>query len=121
MHELSLCLDMIDQLEGLVATHQARAVGWARVRIGMLSGVEPQLLESAFTIAKAGTVADAAELITELVPPVVACAACGRESEVSPGNLRCPGCGSGETRLVRGGELILASVELIVEESPPAA
>lgn len=119
MHELSLCQDLIDQLEELVATHQARAVAWARVQVGMLAGVEAQLLESAFTIARAGTVADAAELFIEVVPPVVVCDACGRESEVSPGNLRCPGCGSGETRLVRGDELILARVELVVEDPAP--
>ena len=114
MHELSLCQDLIDQLEGLVRTHRAQAVAWARVQIGMLAGVEPLLLESAFTIAKAGTVADNADLMTEVVPPVVGCSACGLESETSPGNLRCPACGSEETRLIRGDELILARVELIV-------
>lgn len=125
MHELSLCQDLIDQLEELAAAHEARAVAWARVEVGLLAGVEARLLESAFAIAKAGTVADAAELLIEVVPPVVFCAACGRESEASPGNLRCSGCGSGETRLVRGDELILARVELVLDEdepgSPPAA
>lgn len=120
MHELSLCQDLIDQLEDLVETHQARSVAWARVQVGMLAGVEAQLLESAFTIARAGTVADSAELVIEVVPPLVSCDACGHEGEVSPGNLRCPACGGAETRLVRGDELILAQVELVVAEpSPP--
>jgi hydrogenase nickel incorporation protein HypA/HybF len=89
------------------------------VRIGMLAGVEPLLLESAFSIARAGTVADQAEMITEIMTPVVLCRACGAESEVSPANLRCPACGSGDTRLVRGEELILARVELEVAEDSP--
>jgi hydrogenase nickel incorporation protein HypA/HybF len=53
-------------------------------------------------------------MLTEIVSPVVLCPACGVESEVTPANLRCPACASGDTRLLRGDELILARVELDV-------
>jgi len=119
MHELSLCEDLIRQVTGLARQHKARSVACVRVQIGMLAGVEPLLLESAFSIARAGTVADQAEMFTEIVPPVVSCRACGAEAEVPASNLRCPACGSGDTRLVRGEELILAQVELEVEEDLP--
>jgi len=118
MHELSLCQDLIGQVESLARQHRARSVACVRVQIGQLAGVEPLLLESAFSIARVGTVAEEAELITELVPPAVSCLACGAESEVGPSNLRCPACGSEETRVVRGEELILARVELEVEDAP---
>jgi hydrogenase nickel incorporation protein HypA/HybF len=85
----------------------------------MLAGVEPMLLESAFSIARVGTVAEQAEMVTEIVPPAVSCRACGAESEAAPTSLCCPACGSGDTRLVRGDELILARVELEVDEGPP--
>lgn len=116
MHELSLCQDLIGQVTELARKHRARSVACVRVQIGMLAGVEPLLLESAFSIARAGTVADQAEMMTEIVPPLVRCLACGAESEVTPSNLRCPACGSSDTRLIRGEELILARVELEVEE-----
>ncbi len=115
MHELSLCQNLIDQLTELAATHQARAVAKVTVRVGMLCGTEARLLESAFTIARAGTVADSADLATELVAPRVVCAECGRESEAKPNNLRCPACGSAATRLIGGDELILARVELVLD------
>jgi len=89
------------------------------LRIGLLSGVEAPLLESAFTIAKTDTVADGAELITESVPPSVVCERCGLESDSAPNDLRCGHCGSGQTRLVRGDELILAQVELGVDDAVP--
>jgi hydrogenase nickel incorporation protein HypA/HybF len=117
MHELSLCQDLIDQVTELARKHRARSVASVRVQIGLLAGVEPLLLESAFTIARAGTVAEHAEMLTEIVPPRVLCLACGKESEASPSDLRCPACGSGDTRLVQGEELILARVELEVEEN----
>ena len=121
MHELSLCEDLIGQVTALARQHRARSVACVRVQVGMLAGVEPLLLESAFSIARAGTVAENAEMFTEIVPPCVSCLACGVESEASPSDLRCPACGSHDTRLVRGEELILARVELEVEDSPSLA
>lgn len=119
MHELSICQDLIGQVTGLARKHRARSVACVHVQIGMLAGVEPLLLESAFSIARAGTVADQAGMITEIVPPLVFCRACGTEAEVGPSNLCCPACGSDDTRLIRGEELILARVELEVDENPP--
>ena len=118
MHELSLCQDLIGQLTDIARRHRARSVACIRVQIGMLAGVEPLLLESAFTIARAGTVAEKAEMITEMVSPKVVCHACGVESDTSPSCLRCSACGGSDTRLIRGDELILARVELEVEEEP---
>ncbi|MBS1213835.1 MAG: hydrogenase nickel incorporation protein HypA [Proteobacteria bacterium] len=122
MHELSLCQNVIDQVTALAAEHRARSVARITVRIGVLSGVEPMLLESAFTIARAGTVADQAELVTEGAPARVLCRACGEESQAQPSFLRCRACGSTDTRLTGGDELTLAQVELVVaEDAAPSA
>ena len=118
MHELSLCQDLIGQVTELARKHRARSVSCVRVQIGMLAGVEPLVLESAFDIARAGTVADQAEMITELVSPKVICQTCGAESDVSPSCSRCMACGGDDTKLIRGDELILARVELEVDEEP---
>ena len=116
MHELSLCQNLIDQVTELAYKHRARSVVAVRVQIGQLAGVEPILLESAFTIARVGTVAEEAAMITEVVAPCVVCNACGSESEVTPSSLLCLVCGGNDTRLIRGDELILARVELVVDD-----
>lgn len=116
MHELSLCYNLLDQLQELARVHRARSVAKVSVRVGMLAGVEAQLLETAFSFAKAGTIADAAELTTELVAPCVHCETCGSEAEAKPNDLRCPHCGSNATRLIDGDGLILARVELVPDE-----
>jgi len=113
LHELSLCQNIIDQLDGLARQHGARAVARIEVEVGVLSGVEAKLLEQAFPFAAADGIAADAVLVTRVVPPRVACLACGAETAASASDLTCRACGSGETRLVQGRELILARVELV--------
>lgn len=112
MHELSVCQAMIGQLEAVAAEHGAPAVLALRVQIGPLSGVEPELLERAFPLASAGTLAEGAALRLETLPLRVACTKCGAETEARANRLVCGACGDWQTRLISGDELLLASVEL---------
>jgi hydrogenase nickel incorporation protein HypA/HybF len=71
------------------------------------------LLESAFSISRAGTLAEEAEFLTEALPIRVLCNSCGAESEAVVNNLVCGSCGGYNTKLLSGDELILARVELV--------
>lgn len=113
MHELSLCQNLIDQLTTLTRQHQAVGVARVELRIGQLSGVEPALLETAFDLARPGTVAASADLVTHIIPPRIVCPDCGMTATVEANDLRCPTCGGSDTELVDGHELILARVELL--------
>jgi len=113
VHELSLCEDLMDQVTAIAKAHHAEKVIFIIVRIGPLSGIEPSLLDSAFTISRAGTLAEEAELLTELQPIRVQCNGCGAESEAQVNNLLCGSCGGYDTKLLSGDELILARVELL--------
>ena len=115
MHELSVCQGMLGQVQTIVAQHNAQGVASITVRVGPLSGVEPQLLEHAFPLARAGTVAEGARLIVERLPVRVRCEQCGAETDAAPNRLLCGACGDWHTRLVSGDELILASVELVMQ------
>jgi len=112
VHELSLCDDLLGQVVAIAAQHNARSVESITVQIGALSGVEPTLLESAFTMIKTGTVAEQAELLIQTAPVIVLCRKCGTQSEVAANRLLCDACLSHETALLSGDELILASVAL---------
>ncbi len=113
MHELSVCQAMLDQVALIADRHRARGVSNIIVRIGPLSGVEPDLLAQAFPIARAGTIAEDAKLVIESMPIRVRCDRCGAESEVEANRLLCRQCGGHRTRVISGDELLLASVELI--------
>lgn len=119
MHELAVCQSLLEQVVAIAHTHRARAVSRIVVGIGPLSGVEGPLLEQAFTIARAGTLAAAATLELEPTKVVVHCKACGAEGERSPQRLTCPACGNFRTRLISGDELLLMQVELEDTEERP--
>ena len=102
----------MDQVLTIAKAHHAEKVVRIIVRIGPLSGVESLLLESAFSISRAGTVAEEAEFLTEVLPIRVLCNSCGVESEAVVNNLVCWSCGGYNTKLLSGDELILARVEL---------
>lgn len=114
MHELSVCQSMLHQVEAIAAERQALGVASITLRIGPLSGIEPELLQHAFPLARAGTVAAEAELIIEHLPIRVRCEQCGAETDATANRLLCGACGDWHTQLISGDELVLASVELRV-------
>jgi hydrogenase nickel incorporation protein HypA/HybF len=120
MHELSVCQALIEQVEGLARAHRAGRVERIVLRVGPLSGVEPELLRTAYPLAAAGTVAAEAALEMEPAPVRVRCRACGAETEASANRLLCGACGDYRTELVSGDELLLAQVELAALEPEPA-
>lgn len=112
MHELSICQSMLSQIEAVGRENRATAVHRVKVQIGPLSGVEPQLLQQAFPIAVAGSIAEHAVLDIELLPIRIECQQCGGESEATANKLICGHCGHWQTRLLSGDEMLLASLEL---------
>ncbi len=120
MHELSVCQAMVTQVETIARTHGARGVRRVFLRVGPLSGVEPQLLAQAFPLACAGTVVQQADLCIETLPLRVHCDTCGEESPALPNRLVCGACGDWHTKIISGDELLLTSVELITSGEPAA-
>jgi hydrogenase nickel incorporation protein HypA/HybF len=112
MHEYSLVVALMERVEEEAAAHNALAVHRVRVRIGELSGVEPDLLESAFAIVRTGTICERAALDIERVAARWECSACRRPLE--PGErLQCAACGA-PAALAGGDEILLGQVELEV-------
>jgi hydrogenase nickel incorporation protein HypA/HybF len=112
MHEYSLMTALMDRVEAEAAAHRALAVHRVRVRIGELSGVEPELLESAFAIVRAGTICEAAALDIERVAARWVCSACRRPLPAGE-RLQCPACGA-PAALAAGDEILLGQIELEV-------
>ena len=113
MHELSICQQIVKQVDEIALQNQAVAVESITLRIGPLSGVEAALLKQAFPFAAVQTLAENAELIIEKCPVVILCQTCGAKSNAVSNKLVCSQCGDYHTQLVSGDEMLLASVELI--------
>jgi hydrogenase nickel incorporation protein HypA/HybF len=115
VHELSICQALIEQVEAVARKESAVQVLQVRIGIGPLSGVEPQLLEQAFQLARAGSIAATASLLIDHLPIRVSCSQCGQETEAKVTNLACGNCGDWHTQLVSGDEMLLLQVELVRE------
>jgi hydrogenase nickel incorporation protein HypA/HybF len=111
MHEYSLVRALADRVEEEARSRQAIAVHRLRVAIGAVSGVEPRLFETAFTLCREGVLADA-ELEIRRVEAAWSCPSCGRDIATDTA-LRCEPCGQA-ARLTGGDELILEQIEMEV-------
>ena len=103
----------MEQVENIALEEQAAQVMAIHLGIGPLSGVEPRLLEQAFSIASAGSIAVNAELVITSTPIQVSCQQCGQLTEALPNCLVCGSCGDWRTSLISGDELELTSIELV--------
>ncbi len=113
MHELAICQSIISQVETLAQQHQAKQVVEITLKIGLLAGVEGELLKQAFPLAAAGSCAENAELKIESIPVKVKCSQCRAESEVVPNRLLCQSCGDWRTKVISGDEMLLARIEFL--------
>jgi len=58
MHEFSIVQSLLNLIENYARENNASSVSKVVVQIGVLSGVEPHLLEIAFNTFKEGTIAE---------------------------------------------------------------
>ncbi|MER6997232.1 hydrogenase maturation nickel metallochaperone HypA [Streptomyces sp. NPDC000410] len=111
MHEMSIALAVVGQVEEAARDRGVTAVRAVRLQVGELAGVVPDALAFCFELACAGTVLEGAELVAEPVPGRARCAPCADEWAVGmPPNLCCPGCGEPTAELLAGRELQIVSV-----------
>lgn len=116
MHELSVCQSLLNQVSGIAAEHHATCVDRIFLQVGPLSGVEPELLQSAFPIARADTIAGDAELVIHTMPIKVRCKTCHAETAAKANRLICGKCGDWKTDLLSGDELLLERIEMQTEQ-----
>ena len=115
MHELSIASAILDAVRIEAEKHPGAHVSKVGVRVGVLSGVEPEALSFGFTALVQGTDLEPLALEIETVPRRQRCPACDVTFEAAEETLACPGCGRIETELAGGEELNLTYLEV---ESP---
>ncbi|MFG2292318.1 hydrogenase maturation nickel metallochaperone HypA [Streptomyces sp. NPDC048603] len=121
MHEMSIAMAVVNQVEEAARAGGATAVREVRLQVGELAGVVPDALAFCFELACAGTVLEGAALVTTPVPARARCASCTAEWAVGmPPDLCCPGCGGAAgTGLLTGRELQISGVTW--EDDPSCA
>jgi len=117
MHERSLVKALLRQVESVAREHPGSHVVSIRVRIGEFSGVEPDLLASAYDDLVQDSALCGSTLGMERVPLEAICQQCGHKFRIERFHFQCEKCGSLKLALHGGEELLLDSVTF--EETEP--
>lgn len=112
MHEVGLMENALAIALDYGKRDNARCIHTIRLRVGTLSGVEPEALHFAFDIVTQNTIAAGAQLEIEPCPTQCYCAICQREFEPITLGYECPICQTWSTTITQGKELELASLEV---------
>lgn len=112
MHELSLIASVFDVLEEKAKEHGAVRVTGVVLKVGVMAGAVPDLLESAFKTYRKGTLAEGARLEIIIVPIRLHCPDCGGEAVREDTDFSCAACGSRRVEIIEGRELVVERIEM---------
>ena len=112
MHEYSIVQSLLDACEENAKANDSSKVTKVVVKIGVMSGVEPELLKTAFDTFKEKTICEEAEFIMNIQSIVVYCNDCYEESTLAKLEYKCPNCKSIDLKVIDGEEMYLMQLEL---------
>ncbi len=113
MHELSIARNIIDIVTAEADKRHLDRVTAIHLRIGALSGVDPEALSFGFEAATLDTRLAGTKLVIRQVPVKAKCRACGREFTVKDLMFLCPNCHSVDVDVTQGEEMQIE--HLVVE------
>ncbi len=121
MHELSLATEIYRTCRATIDARGPGRLDSARVAIGELAAVEPELLVYAWEAVVSGGRDAAARLEVEWHPARQNCPACGEVAERAPGDWLgiCPACG-GPVQITGGDELDVIDLTYTSDEEETA-
>ena len=116
MHEYSLMRGLLSQVDELRTRHQADRVVSIRLIVGEFSGVEADLLQSAFDDLSRETPMAGAALDIQRTSLSGRCADCESVFTIEKFRFICPHCESAAVSIDQGEELLLETVTLANRE-----
>ena len=112
MHEMSLCLSLVDLLAERLRAEGGTRVLRVQLAIGALGHVEPDALAFCFDSAARGGPAEGASLDIEIIPGRAWCFDCGQGVAIGSRQDACPECGGSALRIDDGDQLRVSSMEI---------
>ena len=111
MHEISVAQSIMEVAEASLKEHAFRRVVAVTLRIGPISGGDPDALRFAMEVVTENTPLAGAELVIE-TPPVRFRCDCNHEFAAQEAQFSCPSCGGTRIQLVSGDELEIVNLEV---------
>ncbi|MRR15116.1 MAG: hydrogenase maturation nickel metallochaperone HypA [Deltaproteobacteria bacterium] len=104
VHELYLAESIITIVQDYAKRQDFKKVNSIVLSCGRLSPIEPQTLQFAFDVQARNTPAEGAALDFRIMPAVIHCLSCAKDSEISAHTGICPSCGGLDVLLTAGTE-----------------
>ena len=104
MHELYLAESIIHIVQDYAKRRNFKKVNSVMLSYGRLSCIEPKALQFAFDVQAKNTPAEGAALDFRILPAVVHCLSCDKDSEIGAHTGICPSCGGLDVLLTAGTE-----------------
>lgn len=112
MHEYSIVQSLLESCEQHARDNEAKEVTKVVVKIGVLSGVEPDLLQTAFDTFKEQTICHNAEFIINIQKVTINCHDCNTDSILEKNEFSCPNCNGTNVQVTDGEDMYLMSLEM---------
>ena len=113
MHEFSIVSHLLESCEEIAQKNEAKRILAVYVEIGERSGVDSNLLQSAFSEFKKGSLCEDAELHITQSKVELTCKTCGAIS--TPKTIHytdCEKCGSNNFAITKGDAMVLLRLEM---------
>lgn len=108
MHELRIAREIINITHQEIIAHNLNKVSKIGLKIGVLSGIDPEALRFGFEASTADTDLAKTRLEIELEPVAGRCNSCHNGFKVEDFLFACPQCGSSDIAVTEGQELNIA-------------
>ncbi len=116
---MGIAANVLDAVRTELARHEGARATRAGLRIGALSGVEPESLRFCLETLVAGSDLDPLAFDLEIAPWTRRCLDCNAEFSVTEAGVPCASCGSPRTKHAGGDEMEFSYLELEeLNESP---
>ena len=122
MHELGIVMNVLEQADAAAAEYRAEKVLRVTMEVGEVSSIVPDLFTDAFNWAKKKTrFLQEAELEMIIIEGRTYCQSCGETYQTTAHGKKCPHCGSYETYLLTGDQVIIKDIAAVFSEPEPSA
>ena len=114
MHELGIVVKVLEQVDAVAEEYKAEKILKVTMEVGEVSTIVPELFTDAFDWAKKRTrFAAEAELEMIIIEGRTYCQSCGETYKTTEYGKQCPHCGSSDTYLLTGDQVIIKDIAAV--------
>ncbi len=112
MHEMSIAVALLDQLEQLAAEHGGTRIEAFTVTAGEMRCIVPEALQIAFETIAENSTAQGAVMTLQIEAVLAQCRRCGHHFSPRPQDFQCPRCNQADVDFIQGNDIVISSMTI---------